>query len=549
FTPGAVGGYTKVANILGGKGVNVNTGATVNGITIGVESKGTFNNSGTIGNTANTLSTIVKTGDVNNNPTGTINGATVNIVSTGNVTNNNTIGNQGVTTDTSIFATGNMTGSGMTYGNYIYLATTNGNIGESRTVRFQTHANDRLTGIANNGSVWINQFGGGVHLVNQNSALNDWVLTTVNPGDITVDNTITANDVALNTTGSTINVLSNITGNNSVFLNAAAEGGIIGPGLISGNIVDLRALVGNIFANTNATNLTVNTGGNVNINESNGVNLGNSSAGGFFNLATGTDSPGIFDVSSGTGNIVLNGQVSGSNVNLFSAGSILSTTGTGNNIFSTGDSTLTAQGIIGNLANPINVTIGGNLGVTALSAVNGLSGVLRGTTRGNRLIVSNNVPGFVIFNGLLAGGRGQDANTLQTALNTGIASLYKDIHDVLNPGGSNNASTAASIIDLLKTQLGTQAEIINKMVQPQPFDLRLIEETNSDNEGPVDYRLIDSTSENTTPPGNGQTPASDLKILNPSAPEGSQNNIKPVEAPSPDLSNNAIDTTTQQIAQ
>jgi hypothetical protein len=55
--------------------------------------------------------------------------------------------------------------------------------------------------------------------------------------------------------------------------------------------------------------------------------------------------------------------------------------------------------------------------------------------------------------------------------------------------------------DIIKA---VEATIINQLTEPQPFDLRLIEESNGEDEGPVDYRLIEATSNNNVP--DTQTP-------------------------------------------
>jgi hypothetical protein len=142
------------------------------------------------------------------------------------------------------------------------------------------------------------------------------------------------------------------------------------------------------------------------------------------------------------------------------------------------------------------------LTVAIFGSENGFSGVLAGRARGNTLRVANRTPGLVLFNGRLVAG-----TAFEIALRTGLPALYTDLKNNLDPGFLNNREVAARIVT--DGTGSTIAEIINNIIAPQPFDLRLIEEDDSNTDG-VDFRLIENTSSNPPEPSEEQntpTPA------------------------------------------
>jgi filamentous hemagglutinin family protein len=340
-----------------------------------------------------------------------------------------------------------------------------------------------------------------LNLVGSNNATGTYGVYVVDNGALNVNGNVRATSIFMDTNNGNINVNADTEGTTTNALHARGVGSIVSGGRISGTNVLLVSDNGSIVANTNATNLNAFAAGNIFIAEANSVNLGTSSAGGSFTMFTSTLFPGIYDPNS-PGTILSTGEVSGAGVNLIAAGSILDGNGGGNNVRSTGNAFLQAGGIIGNLADPFDVDIDGRLTVAIFGSENGFSGVLAGRARGNTLRVANRTPGLVLFNGRLVAG-----TAFEIALRTGLPALYTDLKNNLDPGFLNNREVAARIVT--DGTGSTIAEIINNIIAPQPFDLRLIEEDDSNTDG-VDFRLIENTSSNPPEPSEEQntpTPA------------------------------------------
>jgi fibronectin-binding autotransporter adhesin len=334
-----------------------------------------------------------------------------------------------------------------------------------------------------------------MNLVGSNNATGTFQVYVVDNGALNVNGNVRATNIFMDTNNGNINVNADTEGTTSNALHARGSGSIVSGGRISGTNVQLISDNGSIVANTNATNFNAFAAGNIFIAEANSVNLGTSSAGGSFTMFTSTLFPGIYDPNS-PGTILSTGEVSGAGVNLIAAGSILDGNGGANNVRSTGNAFLQAGGIIGNQADPFDVDIDGGLTVAIFGQESGFSGVLAGRARGNTLRVANRTPGLVIFNGRLVAG-----TAFEVALRTGLPALYTDLKNNLDPGFLNNREVAAKIVT--DGTGSTIAEIINNIIAPQPFDLRLIEEDDSNTDG-VDFRLIENTSSNPPEPSEDQ---------------------------------------------
>ncbi len=484
---------TETNTLLADQNISVLDTGSVNGVNIlGTTTNGDINVSGLVGNAGSTLTTeLVAGNDVAVNFLGLVTGEDIDVTAQGGrILLNGSIGTGGSTLTTDLTALGNIQGTGNVFGNRITLLSQAGSIGTSAAARLQTNATSLLNANSPLGSVWINQFGGGVTLFGTNTALSNFILTTVNPGDITVNGSVTANNVSLQTTGSHIFVNNSIQGFNQVLLQAAANGNITGPGLISGTNILLRGVNGSMNVNTNATNLSAITGGNVFINEANSVNLLASSAGGTFTLVTNRLFGGIYDPNT-PGTITSLGETVASNIYFYSSGDILSGI-RGVNIRSTGSSILSAQGVVGTRSNPFDVRVGGILSVAAFGRNGAFSGVLTGRARGNTLNILNRTPGIVLFNGFPVGG-----SAFEVASRTTIPALFTQFKNLTNPGFFRNMNTTASVIgtdDISQVE----AIIVNQLTEPQPFDLRMLEEPRdpSDEDGPMDLRLIDFSTMN-----------------------------------------------------
>ncbi|MBI3616433.1 MAG: filamentous hemagglutinin N-terminal domain-containing protein [Candidatus Omnitrophica bacterium] len=182
-----------------------------------------------------------------------------------------------------------------------------------------------------------------------------------------------------------------------------------------------------ITADDIALNGFINSGsGSVTLLPSTGVTVGLGAGAGHFNLTDGeldqVTTTGVLTIGNSTaGAMAVDGLTQGSKnltlvpggditvgtvsttgaVVLTAGGSILDGNGSALNLTAGGNSSLTAGGVIGLLADPFDVLVtGASLGVSAASEVSGVSVDISGTvTPSGTLSLLNSPPGQVIFNG------------------------------------------------------------------------------------------------------------------------------------------------------
>ncbi|MBI4971066.1 MAG: filamentous hemagglutinin N-terminal domain-containing protein, partial [Candidatus Omnitrophica bacterium] len=189
-------------------------------------------------------------------------------------------------------------------------------------------------------------------------------------------------DVGITTTGATGNVF--LGGLGSLSLGACSISGTLDI-VTSGAITQSGALTV-----TGTTTMISGAGTNITL-----TTAGNSFAG------TLTLSGADINVSAGA--MMTLGAITATGVITLttSAGDILDGNGAANNLTAAADSSLTAAGVVGTVADPIEVTItGATLTVEAGARILLVSAVIDGTvTPSNRLLSSGRSPGQIIFNG------------------------------------------------------------------------------------------------------------------------------------------------------
>lgn len=245
------------------------------------------------------------------------------------------------------------------------------------------------------GTVRVNTGGSayasGVGALNLGASTVGDTLHAVNAFNITTSGAISADNLILETTapGNTITLGSNVTGSTSILLDADSHITRIA-GRVLGGALTVQSASGNISLHTDVNSVEGNVFGHITLNElgSFSIGAGNLSAGGNISLTAG-------------GNVVTVGEISGANVGIVTGGSILDGNGNANDLTATAGASLRAEGIIGTLANPFEVTVsGGQLRVSALDHLGFVSAVINGSVAPvDILTMLNRPPGDVYYNG------------------------------------------------------------------------------------------------------------------------------------------------------
>ncbi len=226
------------------------------------------------------------------------------------------------------------------------------------------------------------------------------------------------NNITLMNPANDFSTVSITSGSNAALqdTNAIGLGALTLSGTLSitatGAITDANGPANNITATTaNLTGASVGTAGDP-IETSVGTLNATTTTGGIF--VTQANAVTLGNIVAGAGDVTITNIAGDMTINTVTAtaggvnltatgGSILDGNGVANNVTASANSTLNALGgVIGVAADPIEVNVNGaTLGVAATNQIGGISATLNGTVLpGNSLIILNNPPGLVLFNGV-----------------------------------------------------------------------------------------------------------------------------------------------------
>lgn len=310
-----------------------------------------------------------------------------------------------------------------------------GGIGTSGTTgQIDTHVH-ALNVTAGNGSIFLsNDQSLGVNNATASGAGNDITLST-SAGDLTLGTLTAADDLTLSAAGSVLSSNSLVTGDLLTVTAGTHIGSAGSPIRTSINSWVLNAAGGSAHVQTQSGSLTLNTQtvasgvatfgtskGNIKVSAASGdltlqtasgnitstpiliLNSGNLALKASGNLSINGDitTSGTVNAIATTGNLIVKSISATGGVNLSAlSGSVLDGNGSAVNLTASGPSSVIAGGVIGTLADPIEVSVtGASLGVSPGSQLGGVSADLSGTvTPSGTLDVLNTPPGQVIFNG------------------------------------------------------------------------------------------------------------------------------------------------------
>jgi hypothetical protein len=398
----------------------------------------------------------------------TVNGALTSTLGTVLNSNDAIAINSTVNGGAGVLATagGTINGSGSANGTQVILNSTGGDIGNSSASRLNVNATD-LVAIAQAGSVFLNDTAGGVNLIGAtvvpgfgsfgpSSAANTFDLVATGGAlSNSAAGSVTASDVVLRSTNSTVTLNGVVTGTNSASIRGTGMT-TAGVGLVSGGTVTLTADTGDVGTSTasrfqvDATNLVVNAtaaGGDAFINDANNVNIGPGAS-----VVTGN-----YDLTAG-GDITSSGALTANNA-VLSAGNafILGSTIIGNTSISlTSVASITDTNVAGaTLTTPqLNLTsTGGSIGSSSVSRLNIDAVNLTAVANGGVFITDAN---NVNITGVNTAGGNFDvaaANNISTAAGSTITSttgsvLLRGIAGTVTTAGTITANTAGQSVTL-----------------------------------------------------------------------------------------------------
>ncbi|MBK8190991.1 MAG: filamentous hemagglutinin N-terminal domain-containing protein [Vampirovibrionales bacterium] len=278
------------------------------------------------------------------------------------------------------------------------LAAGTGSIGSAGS-RLSTTASTIALNTA--GSAYLNE----VNDVTLNASTVGGALDVLAGGDIAIGGAVSANQITLRSTDADGDILlgHNLTATNNLSLTANGTGDILRTaGTLSAANITLLTGTGSIGSPgsrvaTATSTLTLNAGGSAYLAEADDITLNASTVGGALNIDSG-------------GTMTLSGLLTAATANLSASGNILDGNGAANNLTTTGHASLTANGIIGALLDPLDVQIGGVLTAHAHTSVDGFAIVLNGAVGGLDVVYPETVlPPSAYWDGLKALGQNRTA--------------------------------------------------------------------------------------------------------------------------------------------
>ncbi len=279
--------------------------------------------------------------------------------------------------------TGNiLSGGGRIIGSTVTLASSGGNIGQSGNALL-TDAGTLQATTSGAGDIVLSELNS-ITLA-ATSAGGDFALDA--SGAIQTSGIITATDISLSTTAGNSGIqLGDDLSATTVSLNTHGDGDITqSGGVINATTLAIASTTGDISLDTNISNLSGATGGNITLVEANGLNIsGGNLAGADIHLTTTL------------GDVTLTGHITGENITINSAGSILDDgDAQAVDLIASESVSLTAGGSVGTALNALeaqvsgsglSVTDAGNIWLTAATGDLTLGAI--NTTAGNILITS-----------------------------------------------------------------------------------------------------------------------------------------------------------------